>query len=136
MTSLPLIRVAAAVIERRGRFLLARRPAGGHMAGYWEFPGGKLEDGETPESALVRELREELGVAVAPPRPFAVLRHDYPDRRVELHFLRTSIVDGQPRPLEVAEIGWFEPARMPELPILPADLPLVERLARPAEEAR
>ncbi len=130
VSPLPMIRVAAAVIERDGRFLLTRRLAGSHMAGYWEFPGGKLEDGESPAEALVRELREELGVGVAAPAPLATLRHDYPERTVELHFLRTEIVSGEPRPLQVGGLGWFAPAEMADLPILPADLPIVSRLDR------
>ncbi|MDH3284124.1 MAG: (deoxy)nucleoside triphosphate pyrophosphohydrolase [Acidobacteriota bacterium] len=129
MNSRTSIRVAAAVIARGDEYLLSRRPAGTHLAGFWEFPGGKLEQGESPADALERELREELGIDVAAPRELTVLTHEYPERTVELTFLETSIVRGTPHALQVAEIGWFRPDEMPDLPILPADLPLVALLA-------
>src|SRR5438046_621211 len=83
--------VAAAVIERDGRFLVTRRPPGAHLEGYWEFPGGKCELGETYAACLAREIREELGVGIAIAHEVFATTHDYPDRRVELHFLRGEI---------------------------------------------
>ncbi|RMG44200.1 MAG: (deoxy)nucleoside triphosphate pyrophosphohydrolase [Acidobacteria bacterium] len=132
----PRQRVVAAVIGRDGRYLLTLRPDGSHMASYWEFPGGKLEPGERPGEALRRELREEIGVDVEPGEELWRTEHRYPDRRVELLFLRARIVRGVPRPLEVAALGWFRPEQMPELPLLPADLPLAERLRGAAEGER
>jgi mutator protein MutT len=124
-----LIRVAAGIVPQAGRYLLQRRPAGTHMAGYWEFPGGKLEEGETPAAALEREMREELGVEIDDVRPLWLIRHAYDDREVELHFLAARIAGGEPRALHADAIGWYAPAAMPGLPILPADLEIVARLA-------
>jgi 8-oxo-dGTP diphosphatase len=131
-----VIRVAAAVIPSGGRYLMTRRAAGSHMAGHWEFPGGKIEPGETPGQALVRELHEELGVQVETAEPVDILRHQYRDRHVELHFIAAELREGEPRALQVDDFGWFTPEEMPDLPVLEADLPLVERLARrqPAPE--
>jgi 8-oxo-dGTP diphosphatase len=123
-----LLRVAAGIVPQGDRYLLQRRPPGTHMAGYWEFPGGKLEEGETPAAALAREMREELGVEIDGVRPLWVIRHAYDDREVELHFLAARIAAGEPRALHAEAIGWYAPAAMPGLPILPADLEIVARL--------
>lgn len=123
-----LLRVAAGIVPHDGRYLLQRRPAGTHMAGFWEFPGGKLEEGETPAAALAREMREELGVEIDGVRPLWVIRHAYDDREVELHFLAARIAAGVPRALQADAIGWYAPEAMPGLPILPADLEIVARL--------
>lgn len=124
----PLIRVAAGIVSRDGRFLLQRRPPGSHMAGYWEFPGGKLEPGETTAAALAREMGEELAVEIDAVRPLWVVRHTYEDREVELHFLAARIAAGEPTALHADAIGWFVPGEMAALPILPADLEVVARL--------
>ncbi len=130
------IRVVAAVIPRGGRFLLTQRLPGAHMEGYWEFPGGKLEPDETIEEGLARELREELGVRVVDIRPLWVVTHDYPEKRVELNFLQARIVGDEPVALEVADLGWFTPGEMPDLPILPADLPIIAKLGEVEEKMR
>jgi len=139
LTEVPFLRVAAGLISRDGRWLLTRRPPGTHLAGCWEFPGGKLEPGEGPAEALVRELREELGVEVRPAGEAFVLRHRYPDREVELHFLRARILAGEPRPLLVDGIGWYTTDEIERLALPPADRPIVARLrglAAPEGEAR
>ncbi|MBP7145905.1 MAG: PD-(D/E)XK nuclease family protein [Acidobacteria bacterium] len=124
------LKVAAAVIRRADTFLLCRRPEGTHLAGHWEFPGGKLEPGETPEQALRRECREELGVELDRVCELWTIRHDYGDREVELYFQSAELAAGsEPRALHAPEIGWYRPAEMPALPILPADLAIVDRLA-------
>lgn len=79
---LPLVLVVAAVVVRDGRVLLSRRPPGKHLAGLWEFPGGKVEEGETPEGALAREVREELGLEIETPLPYAFVHHEYPEKRI------------------------------------------------------
>ena len=119
------IEVAAAIVRAGPRFLLTLRPEGKAHAGYWEFPGGKIEPGESPAEALRRELREEVGVEVARIKPWRRIEHRYPDKTVDLHFLEAVIVSGEPLALEVADLGWFLPEEMPDLPILPADLGIV-----------
>ncbi|MDQ7007154.1 MAG: (deoxy)nucleoside triphosphate pyrophosphohydrolase [Acidobacteriota bacterium] len=135
MDGLETIIVAAAVIRRGEVYLLTRRRAGSHMAGYWEFPGGKVEAGENPAQALERELAEEVGLTVQAGREICRLEHDYPERRVRLHFLEAVVVQGEARPLEVAEVGWFTPREMKQLPLLPADDPVVALLGRREEGA-
>jgi len=139
LTDVPFLRVAAGLISRDGRWLLTRRPAGTHLEGHWEFPGGKIEPGEGPREALVRELREELGIEAGAASEAFVLRYRYPDREVELHFLHARILSGEPRPLDVAGLGWYTPDEIDELPLLPADREAVRRLralAGGGEEAR
>lgn len=102
------IQVAAGLILREGRYLIARRKAGVHLEGLWEFPGGKCEPGESPEGCLRRELREELGIEITTPIPFRVIRHEYPEKTVELHFFRCSIRDGQAQALDCDDLRWVE----------------------------
>jgi mutator protein MutT len=124
----PSVRVVAAIIPQQGRCLLTRRPPGSHLAGYWEFPGGKIEAGENAAAALHRELLEELGVEVDAVELLWTIEHDYPEKRVELNFLAARIVTGIPQPLAASGIGWYHPREMRELPLLPADLVILERL--------
>lgn len=121
------IRVVAAVIEREGSILITRRPEGAHLAGFWEFPGGKPEPGETPEAALIREVREELGVDYTPGPVIADVDWQYPDKRVRITFFRGTIT-GTPRGLEGQEMKWVAPADLDRYPFPPADALLLERL--------
>jgi 8-oxo-dGTP diphosphatase len=125
--------VAAAVIERPdGTFLLAQRPEGKPYAGYWEFPGGKIEDGEAAQAALTRELREELGIAVRESTPWITRVYAYTHATVRLHFFRVSAWDGEPRPLEDQAIKW-QAVEAPDVsPMLPANAPVLAALALPA----
>jgi len=123
------IAVVAAVIEREGRILITRRPKGTHLAGLWEFPGGKPEPGETERGALIREVREELGVAFSPGESLAKVEWQYPDKRVRITFFRGAIT-GEPRPLEGQEIAWVTPAELDRYEFPPADSALLERLRR------
>jgi mutator protein MutT len=131
--AVPLVRVGAAVIERDGRFLVTRRLVGTHLAGYWEFPGGKCHEGEALGACLEREIREELDAAIEVGREILSTSHAYPERVVELHFfecvLTTSI-----RPALGQEILWVVPKDLPDLRLPPADAELVEILStrRPA----
>ncbi len=120
--------VAAAVVERDGQFLLTRRLAGTHLAGAWEFPGGKCEPGESPEACLRREIREELGVDIRVGTRLLVTRHDYPGRSVELHFYRGTIA-GSPAPLLGQEMQWVLRADLESLEFPEADAELIHRLA-------
>lgn len=122
--------VAAALYDEDGRVLIAERPAGKHMAGRWEFPGGKVSAGESEAQALARELREELGVAVIASRPFMRLTHSYPDRDVELSMWIVEDFDGEPRSLDAQRLKWVPPGRLVEEDILEADRPFVAALSR------
>ncbi len=123
------IEVVAAVIERGGRILIARRPRASHLAGLWEFPGGKPKPGETPQEALRREITEELGAAVTVGELLETVEWAYPDKRVRLSFYRCAI-EGEPRPLEGQEIAWVMPAELDRYQFPPADASLIGRLSR------
>ena len=125
---LPTVLVSAvALIDRDGRVLLAQRPAGKRMASLWEFPGGKIETGETPEAALIRELGEELGIDTAESclAPLTFASHSYDD----FHLLMLVYVcrkwTGTPRPLEGGELAWVQASRLRDYEMPPADIPLI-----------
>jgi 8-oxo-dGTP diphosphatase len=127
----PLLLVAAcALIDADGRVLLARRPEGKTMAGLWEFPGGKLALGETPEAALIRELREELGIDVSAAclAPFAFASHEYE----RVHLLMPLYVcrrwKGMPKPRENQTLAWVRPQKLADYPMPQADKPLIPLL--------
>ena len=125
--------VAAAVIERPdGEFLLACRPEGKPYPGYWEFPGGKIEPGEDARAALVRELKEELDIAVREATPWITRVYAYTHATVRLHFYRVSAWDGEPKPLEDQAIAWQAPGATTVSPMLPANAPVLAALALPA----
>jgi 8-oxo-dGTP diphosphatase len=123
--------VAAAVIERPGEFLLAKRPEGKPYPGYWEFPGGKIEPGEDPRAALVRELREELGIEVREATPWITRVYTYTHATVRLHFFRVGAWDGEPQPLEDQAIAWQRVEAPDVAPMLPANAPVLAALALP-----
>lgn len=127
-----VIEVASGLIHRDGRYLIARRKAGVHLAGYWEFPGGKREAGETLEECLQRELREELNVRVDIPVPYRIVRHEYPEKVVELHFFRCVIESGEAEALECAELRWVLPEEFSQFEFPPADGVILEALQRDA----
>ena len=130
MADRPQIVVAAGILrDAAGRILIAQRPAGGHVAGFWEFPGGKLNPGESPAEALFRELREEIGVSVEAATPFMAYRHDYPERSVELHVFLVERYTGDPRGVEGQPLRWVSVADFPSAGLLEADLPIAEKLA-------
>jgi 8-oxo-dGTP diphosphatase len=125
--------VAAAVIERPdGTFLLACRPEGKPYPGYWEFPGGKVEPGEDPREALVRELKEELGIGVREATPWITRVYAYTHATVRLHFFRVTAWDGDPQPLEDQAIAWQHPGATDVSPMLPANTPVLAALELPA----
>ena len=123
-----LVVVAAAVVVRDGQVLLTRRAEGQHLAGLWEFPGGKLEDGESPEEALVRECQEECGIEVAVTEILDVTHHRYPEKEVLLLFYRCELRSGEVRHLQVADHAWVARADLDNYPLPPADEPVVARL--------
>jgi 8-oxo-dGTP diphosphatase len=127
----PLLLVAAcALVDIDGRVLLARRPEGKKMAGLWEFPGGKLDPGETPEAGLIRELREELGIDVSAAclAPFAFASHAYERFHLLMPLYLCRRWKGTPRPREGQMLSWVRPERLAEYPMPPADLPLIPLL--------
>lgn len=105
-TELLWTRIVVAFIEQAGQVLITRRPRGVHQGGRWEFPGGKVDAGETLPAALAREMREELGVTVAVDGEIAATRYRYPERAVELHLLRCRILAGEPSPRAATELRW------------------------------
>lgn len=135
-----IVEVAAAVLQRPdGSFLLAQRPAGKIWAGYWEFPGGKVELGETPHHALVRELREELGISVETAYPWLTRVFTYPHATVRLNFFRVTAWHGELHPHEGQQFAWQpalsrerEKGRVSVEPVLPANAPVLRALELPA----
>jgi len=124
------IRVVAALIERGNEVLVSRRRDRPNKPGLWEFPGGKIEPGETEHKALIRELREELAIDSTPGALYARVEHRYAELEVELSLFRTQIpLDAQPRALEAQEVRWVLRTAMPSLSFLEADIALVKRIA-------
>jgi 8-oxo-dGTP diphosphatase len=131
-----MLRVVAGVLrDDRRRVLIAQRPAHQHMGGYWEFPGGKIVPGESAEAALARELNEELGVVLGRCHRLLRLRHDYPDRSVELEVLMVEDYEGVPASLEGQALKWVRAEELGNESLLPADRPIIEALAASADAA-
>ncbi len=124
------IPVAAGLIFRDGQLLIAQRPAGKHLAGLWEFPGGKLEPGESWAAGLQRELREELGTEVDVGELFEEVVHRYPTKTVHLRFYVCRWLRGEPQPLECAAVAWVTAAELAQYEFPPADAQLLQRLQR------
>jgi len=119
--------VTAAIIERDGRFLVTRRQPGVHLAGVWEFPGGKCHQGESLSACMARELREELAIDVTVGLEIFTTTHDYTDRRVELHFFRCESTD-DPSPVLGQQMQWVEKEELGQLEFPPADAELIRLL--------
>lgn len=127
----PTIRVvAAALFDPLGRVLIAERPAGKALAGRWEFPGGKIDPGESERDALARELREELGVEVVRAERMLELKHEYPDRHIELSMWRVGEYRGMPEPRDGQALKWVMPAELVHEDLLEADRPIVQALSK------
>ena len=119
--------VVAAVVEENGRFLIARRLANTHLAGYWEFPGGKVHEGETHSDALRREISEELNAGILNTRRILQTAHAYAERTVELHFYRCELT-AEPQPMLGQELRWITREEFSELEFPPADAELIDGL--------
>lgn len=122
--------VAAALVDADGRVLLAERPAGKSMAGLWEFPGGKVEAGERPETSLIRELKEELGITVKEEclAPFAFASHGYEKFHLLMPLYICRRWEGIVQPQEGQRVVWVWPREMANYPVPPADVPLIAQL--------
>lgn len=125
-----LLVVAVALIDADGRVLISQRPAGKSLAGLWEFPGGKIEDGERPETALIRELKEELGIDVAESclAPLTFASHAYEDFHLMMPLYVCRRWKGEVTALEGQAIKWVRPRALRDHPMPPADLPLIPHL--------
>jgi 8-oxo-dGTP diphosphatase len=120
--------VAALIQDERGRYLITRRRGGSHLAGMWEFPGGKREPGESLEAAMRRELAEELSASFTVGEKVETVRWDYPERTVVIHFYRCRRESGAIEPRESQAMEWVAPERLKELDFPPADRELISRL--------
>ena len=127
--SLPLVLVAAGLIQDdRGRVLLSRRGPEDSLALMWEFPGGKVEVGESPEEALIREMNEEVGLLVSDLTPWQFVSHSYEKFHLLMVLFRCGSYEGTAQALDVYDVGWFERDELTTLSFPPADLPLLEKL--------
>lgn len=128
-----MIRVAAAVIQDRGRVFIARRAPGKRQAGLWEFPGGKLEDGESPAQCLVRELREELGLEIEPGQELQRVVHEYEFGRIELVAVLCRCVKAEVVSSTDHDVWeWVMPEQLNNYPLAPADIPIAKALSSSA----
>lgn len=124
----PILLVAAcALVDADGRVLITQRPEGKQLAGLWEFPGGKVEPGETPEEAVIRELREEIGVEtkIACLAPLTFASHTYETFHLLMPLYVCRRFEGMPQPIEVQAVKWVRPAKLRDYPMPPADAPLI-----------
>ena len=122
--------VVAAIIRDNQKILITQRFDNVHLPGLWEFPGGKVEPDESLTAALEREIREELGVTILVGDEFFSVVHDYTPKSVRLHFFNCSIIDGEPHPLEVADMRWVRPEELGQFEFPPADADLIAILCR------
>jgi 8-oxo-dGTP diphosphatase len=125
---IPVDVAVGVLIDAQGRFLLTSRPAGKVYAGYWEFPGGKVEAGESVEAALRRELQEELGITIGPARPWKIELMDYPHARVRLHFCKVFVWQGRFEMREAQQMAW-QTLPVQVAPVLPGTLPVLRWFA-------
>ena len=127
--NLTLINVAVAVIQKEDdRVLMAERPHGKESAGFWEFPGGKFESGESAKQAITRELYEELGIRLNVAYPWICYKHTYPDKLVKLHVYRVFTWEGRPSGLEGQRISWENPSALTVMPLLPANKKILQAI--------
>lgn len=124
-----MIQVTAAIIQRDGKLLICQRPIGKHCELLWEFPGGKIESGETPEECLIRECREELDCTVEIEQAVQEIKYEYSDITVNVHFYLCKLLDGEPSCIEHNDIKWHTLDEIAELTLCPADKILLNFVA-------
>ena len=122
------ISVVAAIIRKDGQILITKRRGDVHLANLWEFPGGKVESGESLESALLREIQEEIGIKISIDDEFLAIDHDYPTKPVRLHFFNCTVLEGDPKLLDVADLRWVKPSDLDNYEFPPADDELISKL--------
>ncbi|WP_196137181.1 8-oxo-dGTP diphosphatase MutT [Aliikangiella sp. G2MR2-5] len=123
-----IIRVAAAIILQDDKVLIAQRPADKHKGGYWEFPGGKIENGESPVEALKREIFEELNIHIQSARPFTTVDFEYPEKKVSLEFFIVEQFKGEPHGVEGQPVLWASKSKLTDFKFPEANQPVVEKL--------
>jgi mutator protein MutT len=123
-----IIDVVAAIIRRDSHILITQRFNDVHLPGLWEFPGGKVESNESLHAALGREILEELGVKIRIDDELFTVVHDYPTKSVRLHFFNCSVIDGDPQPVDVADMRWVCAAELDQFDFPPADAELISKL--------
>jgi len=126
----PHVQVGAALIAQDGYYLITQRKPGVHLEGFWEFPGGKREDGESLEDCVCREVFEELDVTVSQPVHFMTNHHEYQEKTVELSFFECSIIAGSPKAVACAGFSWVKPENFHEFEFPPADKPVINMLQK------
>ena len=126
----PHFHVTAGLIWKQGRVLIAKRPKGTHLGGFWEFPGGKQEKGEGLKDCLEREIEEELGVKVKADEALFTVEHEYETKAVSLHVFNCTYLEGEPRCLQAQDIRWVEPAGLEKYTFPPPDARVIEFLSR------
>ena len=122
------IDVVAAIIRRNNQILITQRPGNVHLARMWEFPGGKVEAGESLQAALEREIQEELGLKIRVDDEFFTIDHDYTAKSVRLHFFNCTVLEGEAQPIDAADLRWVTPQDLDNYPFPPADAGLIEKL--------
>ena len=122
------IEVVAAIIRHEKKILITQRLQNVHLAHYWEFPGGKVEGGESLRAALEREIREELGIKIRVHDEFYTTEHDYPTKSVRLHFFDCTVVEGHAKPVQVADLRWINAEDLCNYQFPPADMQLIAKL--------
>lgn len=127
-SSKPHFHVTAGLLQQDGMVLITKRPVGSHLAGYWEFPGGKQEAGETLEECLVREMKEELGVNVRAGKRLLTVNHEYENRIISLYLFQCTHLGGELKPLACEEIRWVHPEDLTQYRFPPPDEKIIERL--------
>ena len=124
----PHLQVAAALIWRDGKLLITSRPKGRHLAGFWEFPGGEQEEGETLRSCLEREIKEELGIEIKAGKRLLSIQHEYETKCITLHVFHCSGLKGRPAAQEGQEAKWVRPDELPNYKFPPPDLKVIDML--------
>jgi mutator protein MutT len=127
-SSKPHFHVTAGLLQQDGMVLITKRPVGSHLAGYWEFPGGKQEAGETLEECLVREMKEELGVNVRAGKRLLTVNHEYENRIISLYLFQCTHLGGELKPLACEEIRWVHPEDLTQYRFPPPDEKIIQLL--------